>query len=163
MIASSEAHRLAHKPPCRFRGQRTQKPSNHHEHVYRISRHPRPACPKIQFSSQNILLLDVQLRQLRCAPFKEPSIFQSKFLLLTRRGVQILLDRLDDLRREPGQFFNFIQKITEIRVWNRQNEVAKGRLIAFVLFCHAGMFNRQSNIKCLGACPEEPPFLILGC
>ena len=29
----------------------------------RISRHPRPACPKIQFSSQNILLLDVQLRQ----------------------------------------------------------------------------------------------------
>ena len=30
-----------------------------------------------------------------------------------------------------GQFFNFIQKITKIRVWNRQNEVAKGRLIAF--------------------------------
>ena len=132
---SVQAHRLAHKPPCRFRAQRTEKPTNHHEHVYRISRHPRPAYRKIQFSSQNILLLDVQLRQVRCAPFKEPSVFQSKFLLLTRMGVQILLDRLDDLRREPGQFFNLIQKITEIRVWNRQNEVAKGRLIAFVLLC----------------------------
>ncbi len=46
-------------------------------------------------------------------------------------GVQILLDRLDDLRREPGQFFNFIQKITEIRVWNRQNEVAKSASYRF--------------------------------
>ncbi len=91
---SVQAHRSRTNRRAGFVVNDTQKPSNHHEHVYRISRHPRPACPKIQFSSQNILLLDVQLRQLRCAPFKEPAIFQSKFLLLTRMGVQILLDRM---------------------------------------------------------------------
>ena len=40
------------------------------------------------------------------------------------------------------------QKITKIRVWNRQNEVAKGRLdsLLFSSVAHVGMFNFDFGI-----------------
>ena len=132
---SIQAHRLEQKPPRRFRSQRTEKTTNHQEHIYRISRHPWTACPKIQFASQNIRLLDIQLRKIRRSAGKEPAIFLSQFLLLTRMDIQILLDRIDDLRRELGQLVDFIEKITEIGVWNRQNQVAYAIDIGYLPFC----------------------------